>query len=227
MPPLSDLTGMEFGRLVVVSRDQNRGRRVAWLCRCECGSTCIARGSDLSMGKHRSCGCLQVDRATRHGHTSRDTRKISPTYRSWVSMIQRCTNPKATAYHRYGGRGITVCERWLESFDAFLEDMGERPEGMTLDRRDDDSGYSPDNCRWATRKEQSRNRCDNRRLEYDGETRSVAEWSELLGIGEGVIRGRLKLGWPFERIATTPVLRGDDRDRDPITGRWAAIPTNT
>lgn len=224
MPPLKDLTGAEFDRLVVISRDENRNGKPAWLCRCECGNICVARGSDLSMGKHRSCGCLTRDAITKHGHTSRDSRKISPTYRSWISMIQRCENPKATAFHRYGGRGITVCDRWRDSFDTFLEDMGERPEGKTLDRKNDELGYFPGNCRWATRKEQSRNRCDNRLCEYNGEIKSVAEWCESLGMSEDVIRGRLRLGWPFEKIATTPVSSQDDRDRDPTTGQWKPIP---
>ncbi|MCK5601423.1 hypothetical protein KAR91_06135 [Candidatus Pacearchaeota archaeon] len=128
----------------------------------------------------------------------------TPTYISWVAMLQRCNNPKGPAYHNYGGRGIKVCDRWLK-FENFLCDMGERPEGMSIEREDNDKGYELGNCKWATVKEQSRNRRTNRRLTYNGETKTVVEWSETVGISAGIIGSRLYAGWTIERALTEPV----------------------
>lgn len=150
MPNRLDLTGQKYGRLSVVSRAANLGRDVAWNCVCDCGETLVVRAGGLRTGNTRSCGCLKIT----HGHARGGTR--SPTNSTWIAMRQRCYNPNHDCYHMYGGRGIEVCERWQGSFENFLEDMGERPEGMTLDRINNDGDYSPDNCRWATPKQQSR-----------------------------------------------------------------------
>src|SRR5262245_9769273 len=142
---------MKFDRLTVVSFAGVENRRAMWDCACECGGNCVVCGRDLVAGGTRSCGCL---RAT-HGHSRRSG--FSPTYRSWDNMLSRCLNPNSTYYYDYGGRGITVCKRWL-NFENFLADMGERPKGMTLDRINGDGNYRPSNCRWATPKEQAANR---------------------------------------------------------------------
>lgn len=131
------------------------------------------------------------------------------TYNVWSSMIQRCHNPKNTAYPYYGGRGITVCDRWRKSFVAFLADVGERPSrGYTLDRHPDKNGhYEPGNVRWATRKVQQRNMRSNRLITFRGEVRSVAEWSEHFGLNKSTLFGRLfRYGWPVERALTEPVM---------------------
>jgi len=157
-----DLTLQTFGRLWVLNREpSDAGGRARWLCVCECGNKVIVRGICLRAGRRQSCGCLQVETQrrnrdqTRHGHARKGG--PSPTYITWKSMLQRCNDPNATGYERYGGRGIKVCARWLV-FESFLSDMGERPEGRSLDRRDNEKGYEKSNCRWATRLEQRHNR---------------------------------------------------------------------
>lgn len=136
-----------------------------------------------------------------HGHTSGG--RVSPTYSTWLSMRARCSNPNVTYYADYGGRGITVCDRWQTSFEAFLEDMGEKPAGTSIERIDRDGHYEPGNCRWATLREQGRNKRNNLKLTLNGETRLLVEWSERTGIPYRKIRARLDRGWSAERALTT------------------------
>lgn len=150
------MEGNRYGRIVVVQRN---GREC--VCACDCGVTFSADRGNVARGRTRSCGCLRRDmtversrRATKHGHAAR----VSPEYRTWTGMVQRCTNPRAANFAKYGGRGIGVCERW-RTFALFYTDMGPRPTGLTLDRVDGTRGYEPGNCRWATAKEQRANRC--------------------------------------------------------------------
>lgn len=137
-----------------------------------------------------------------HGHTTHTG--SSPTYKSWHMMKQRCTNPKNTQYHDYGGRGISMCPSWV-SFDQFLHDMGERPQGTTLDRKDNSLGYNPDNCRWATKSEQQRNRRTNVRLTLGSETMILIDWAARIGITPHALIGRLKR-WPLEKALMTPAM---------------------
>lgn len=208
MPALIDLVGRRFGQLEVIGKGARSGRPL-WACRCDCGASVQARSGDLTMGKTTRCrSCRDRFAKNRHGYTS--ARGPSPTYRSWQSMKQRCINPSATHYHRYGGRGITVCDRWRESFVNFLADMGERPSlAHTIDRLDNDGPYSPENCRWATRHEQTRRGhrvlANIRPLTHEGETLSVAEWAERKGIRPQTLALRLRRGWSVERALTTPV----------------------
>lgn len=155
---LGELTpGDRFGRLVVLRRDRNLGRQAAWLCECDCGYVAIVRGTCLRLGRVRSCGCLLREHPgmkPRHGMTG------TPTWNSWSSMLARCTDPNATGWKHYGGRGIRVCPQWQRGpggFERFLADMGTRPVGTSLDRIDNEGNYEPSNCRWATPKEQRSN----------------------------------------------------------------------
>lgn len=145
----------------------------------------------------------------KHGH--RGATRTSPTWVSWRALVARCYNTGASDYPRYGGRGITVCDRWRSSFSAFLEDVGERPDGMTLDRLDSDGNYEPGNVRWATAQQQNRNRRNNRMLTMGGRTQCLADWSEETGIPRDTLGRRLKKGWPVEEALTRPLMSRAER----------------
>lgn len=198
----SDMIGKRFGLLTVeADLGMRPGKRHFWLCLCDCGSRAEVRQSNL--GRYtNSCGCLNRTRPrARHGHSGDDRRSL--TYMSWSSMKQRCSNPASDSFASYGGRGITVCERWL-TFEHFLADMGERPPGTSLDRIDNASGYSPDNCRWASATEQLRNTTRNVMVEFRGELLTVSAWAEKLGLHPRTLAARLSRGWSTERALTTP-----------------------
>lgn len=168
-----------------------------WRCDCECGKTITVRAGSLIRGNTRSCGCYQIAQTkqsnTTHGGCG------SPTYRVWHGMIQRCTNPKNISYPYYGAIGITVCERWFR-FENFLADMGERPEGTTLDRKDNLKGYVPSNCRWATSKDQSVNRRHVKLVTLNGKTQSLSDWARELPIPRTTLYRKVKQGVPLESL---------------------------
>jgi len=205
------IIGKRFGRLVVLGRDESwTGRKIRWLCRCDCGNTCAAFGDNLVTENTRSCGCLRREtttiQKTKHGlfHTA--------LWDCWQHMVQRCTNPKVARYPAYGGRGIRVCDRRLRSIVAFSEDMGPMPSPKhQIDRIDNDGNYEPENCRWATRTQQARNRRTSKRIVVNGESITLAEASERFGINYGTLRSRIvDYGWSIH-----------DATRMPRYGRWA------
>jgi hypothetical protein len=177
MSKLIDISGRVFSRLTVLKYDGDS----RWLCVCVCGNTRRVRKPDLNNGNTVSCGCYAKSRlgiaTTKHGHQRIGNR--TPEYMAWRHMKSRCYNPNIHNYHNYGGRGIIVCERWINSFENFLEDMGVRPsERHSVDRYPDKNGnYEPTNCRWATKKEQSRNLRTNRWIEYNGDRRILSDWA--------------------------------------------------
>ncbi|MBW4525041.1 MAG: hypothetical protein KME18_07570 [Phormidium tanganyikae FI6-MK23] len=194
-----DLTGQTFGRLTVLSKaGTDKDSKTIWECLCECGQTKLVITNRLRRGITQSCGCLYNDVHTKH------SRSHSPLYRVWSQMKGRCTNPKHPKYASYGGRGITVCDRWLD-FNNFQQDMGERPSPQhSLDRKDNDKGYCPENCRWATSAEQANNKRTNRFLTYQNKTLTLKQWSDHSGLSKAKIRQRLERGWDIERTLTTP-----------------------
>lgn len=205
-PMIIDLIGQRFGRLVVVSSAPRRpGHRAAWwLCRCDCGSEMEARADGLRTGNTRSCGCLKRDTAAATGRenaTHRATR--TPEYRAWAGMLTRCENDGRKDFPDYGGRGISVCERW-RTFEKFLADMGHRPPGTSIDRIDNAKGYEPGNCRWATSMEQARNRRSSRVLIIGGESATVAEWAQRSGLAYDTLWARVKQGWSSDRLLCAP-----------------------
>jgi len=156
---MNDLTGQVFTRLTVLGRTSPRNNQAYWRCQCSCGTVCEASGQMLRDGRHKSCGCLKreriIEQSTSHGHKTRTG--TTPTYNSWMNAKRRTTNPEHKRWKDWGGRGITMCERWL-TFENFLADMGEKPPGMTLERRDNDGNYEPGNCLWASYADQAKNK---------------------------------------------------------------------
>lgn len=213
-----DLTGRVCGRLAVIGRAESRRNAVYWTCRCECGTVKAVASERLRSGATKSCGCLAREVAAsvnrKHGLTSGGS--WAPGYSSWNGMIGRCGNAKDPAFANYGGRGIYVCDRWLDSV-AFFEDVGLPPSReYSIDRIDNNGSYTcgkcsqcqergqPMNCRWATRLEQSCNRRNNRLLTHDGKTLTLKEWCLRTGLKRSTIEARLKRGWSDSLALTVP-----------------------
>jgi hypothetical protein len=208
-----DLSGMIFGRLEAVQwHSKSKNGTSKWLCKCVCGNEKIVFATALLSGQTQSCGCLAGELASvrliKHGHTSVCNQKVgndrrSPTYITWDRMLARCNDPSNKYYH---GCGITVCEAWLD-FSNFLKDMGERPDGKTIDRIDNTKGYSLDNCRWATPIQQGNNRKNNVILTHNGISKTVTEWCKDLELSYTAIIKRANAGWADDKILSTPVRK--------------------
>jgi hypothetical protein len=207
-----DITGKVYGRLTVkgfshVQKLAPRSSARIWECECECGNTVYARTGSLTNGNNKSCGCYKTDLLTEfsisHGHASRGS--ATRTYNIWCSMKSRCSTESGPDYHLYGARGIFVCDEWKTSFENFLRDMGEVPEGKSIDRIDNDKGYCKENCRWATATEQANNRRNNRRIEFEGETKTLTQWVTELDLPYDAVRARLNSGYSIERALSEPI----------------------
>lgn len=204
MGKFHDITGLKFGRLTAMTFVGSRGGFTYWACVCECGNTKEVRANNLKTGRVRSCGCLFKE----GNHTTHKMRDF-PEYPVWASMVKRCSNPKEPAYRDYGARGITVSDQWLH-FENFIADMGRRPsKEHTLERLDNRSGYAPENCVWATRMEQARNKRNNLNIEMNGRTQCLAAWCEELDLYYDTVHARLYAsGWSPEKALMTPTRLG-------------------
>lgn len=202
-----NLIGRRSHRLTVIAKAPDRPVTYGstyWRCRCDCGREKDVSRGNLLGGKVRSCGCLRNERVAETLGKPAPVKSL-PEYRVWASMRARCLTSTHPAYASYGGRGITVCDRWRDSFAAFLEDMGRRPgPDHSLDRIDNDGPYAPGNCRWATMAQQGSNRRTNRFVEFRGERLTIAAWARRIGIAKSSLRHRLDSGWSVEDALTRP-----------------------
>lgn len=203
MGKFADLTGQRFGRLTVVARVENyKDGHARWICKCDCGKTTTVFSMLLTQGKTQSCGCLAAEMASKRAAVRNTTHGKTDTrlHCIWHGMKARCLNPKASYYYRYGGRGITVCVEWLNDFETFYNwamSHGYRSD-LTIDRIDNDKGYSPDNCRWATLIEQGRGKSTNRLFSIGGTEKTLAEWCQIYSKKRVTVQSRVDRGWPIE-----------------------------
>ncbi len=211
MPQFIDLTGKKFGKLTVSAKHpvKTANNLIRWECVCDCNpdKLLVIRGGDLRSGSSKSCGCVGrekiIERSTKHGNCL--TGKATTEYITWCGMKTRCYNPNEKEYNNYGGRGIIVCDRWLNNFSSFLEDMGQKPAPKyELDRIDNNGNYEPANCRWANRVTQQNNKRNNHLITYNGETKTLAQWAKDKGLDFDLLRNRLKR-WSVEDALNRPI----------------------
>lgn len=221
---VKNLTGLMFERLVVLRFLGIKNKHAVWLCKCSCGTEKAIQARHLINGATKSCGCfareLTRKRSIIHGHAVDS--KISPTYQSWRSMISRCKYEYVNDYKNYGGRGIVVCEQWI-NFENFLKDMGLRPARYFLDRINFNGNYEPSNCRWVSAKENARNKSTNHLIEFNGDVHLLVTWSEKTRIPEDTLWHRLfSAKWSVEKALTTPLRKRKD-NRGNNVGQLAAL----
>lgn len=205
-----NLSGCQFGRLTVVRLLEQRskeGRRL-WECKCSCGNTTVVDTKSLATGATKSCGCFRREEHIKRFKTHGETK--TKLYYRWNDMKSRCTDSNSVVYPDYGGRGITVCDEWMQSYESFRDwAINNGYQGsLTLDRIDVNGNYCPDNCRWVSMKVQSNNKRNNRTIVYLGESHTISEWSDITGINKGTLRYRLDAGWTAERALTTKPISG-------------------
>lgn len=197
--------GSVYNFLTVIEKVEDKKQKHSlWRCSCVCGKNTMCRKSQLATGVKKSCGCKanELIAQSRRTHGKSDSQE----WKSWRAIRQRCLNANSKDYARYGGKGITLCDRWM-AFENFYEDMGDAPgPEYTVDRIDGTKGYSPDNCRWATPIEQAQNKRSNRVLLFNGELKCVAEWERVLGFPKDLILDRISRGWDVEEALTTPPI---------------------
>ena len=195
-----DLTNQRFGRWLALRHSHSH----YWICRCDCGTEKPVWVSSLKRGTSKGCSeCAVPSGHTRRTHGGTGT----SLYGVYRGILRRCYKQNDQAFHNYGGRGIAVCDRWRNNFEAFRMDMGNRPRDSSIDRIDNDGPYSPENCRWATRQEQGRNRRGNVLLSLGKETLTISEWSQRLGVSRCAINWRVRKGWPIEKALGSPIRK--------------------
>lgn len=198
-----DITGHRYGRLVGVSAIVSEDRHTRWSFLCDCGTTTTAQLDAVRRGRIQSCGCLRAEtvrrRSLTHGHSIGRTK--TPELQAYAHAKSRCTNPSDSKYPIYGGRGITMCARWLNDPAAFFADMGPRPPGHTLERKDSNGNYEPNNCEWATSHRQARTRRDNVIVEYRGLPMILKDYADLIGVSYKALHARIQRGEHFEAAA--------------------------
>lgn len=206
MSKMKNLTGQKFGRLTVIRIvGKDKFQNLIWLCKCDCGNEVSVRSASLIKGRTVSCGCYNKEKAK----YAFKTHGLSKTrlYRIWNGIKNRCFNENIPKYKNYGNRGIFVCDEWKNDFMSFYNwsmDNG-YDDNLSIDRIDYNGNYEPNNCRWITNKEQSRNKRNNNLITYNNETHCISEWAEILGFKSNDIYRRLKLGWCVEKIFNTPI----------------------
>lgn len=209
MVAVRDLSGAIFGRLSVLHRvESSPSGKARWLCLCECGNETVVFSSALVGGITLSCGCLRNETSKLLAKNLNRTHGMSKTrlFHVWDSMLQRCNNPRHKSYPDYGGRGISVCERWKE-FANFFEDLGDPGPGFSIDRIDVNGNYEPGNVQWATSKQQGRNKRTNTIITINGKSQPLAYWCEKYGINKVTAMDRIKRGWSPEKAFQTPPRR--------------------
>lgn len=228
---IKDIAGERFGRLTVLRYSHSRKRYgSSWHCRCDCGAEIVRSRRTILESDVPSCGCYGKEQITALGKDSSWLRthgqSKTPTYKSYRAMIDRCTNPKNIGYPAYGGKGIKVCDRWMVSFVAFLEDLGHRPgKDHTLDRIDVEKDYEPSNCRWANRETQSNNRRNCRTFEYRGRLLTLTQLADVAGLSSQTIHYRLStLGWSVEDAVHRPKMKKRSRRRELPPARISSRP---
>lgn len=212
---VKNLVGQKFGRLTVIELDKsNKHNGVYWICKCDCGNTSIVRSDALTSGNTKYCGCLASEQRAINGKSNmKHGMKGTKIYSSWQAMKKRCYNKKYENYIRYGGRGIKVCDEWLNDFQSFYNWAIKNgyKEGLTIDRIDINGNYEPSNCRWCTAKEQSRNTSKNIFLTFNNKTQCLTDWANELNISREILYYRINKGWETERALTEPIHKEKSR----------------
>ncbi|EKD89559.1 MAG: hypothetical protein ACD_33C00045G0026 [uncultured bacterium] len=207
---VKNLVDNKFGRLTVIydSGKRTSGRMIIWTCKCDCGNIINVCTGSLNSGNTKSCGCLQKDYVSNTGKNN-ITHGLSNTliYKNWSDIIQRCNNPNNPAYIYYGARGIKICDKWLQSFEAFYTDMGVKPSSHhSIDRKDNNGNYEPNNCKWSTQEEQCNNKSNNVILNYKGKKYTISQLAKEYNISYSKLHQRLRCGWSLEDAIETSII---------------------